>query len=86
MSFRAREQSREKQADFLLATAGLVRGQLFWTDEVSTDKRTSTRPYGRAPIGKRARGYRVFVRGQRMSTLGLLSAHLQFFLSDLVLE
>jgi hypothetical protein len=70
MSFRAREQSREKQADFIIATTGLRRDQLFWTDEVATDKRSPTRPYGRAPIGKRARGHRVFVRGQRMSTLG----------------
>lgn len=72
MSYKAREQSRLKQAEFLLAVEGFQREQLFWTDEVATDKRSPTRPYGRAPLGKRARGYRIFVRGLRVSTLGAI--------------
>ena len=70
MSLKAREQSEAKIAQFIHATQGIVSDRLFFLDETSTDKRTYTRPYGRSRIGRRAQGFRVFVRGQRYSSCG----------------
>ena len=70
ISFDAKEQNATKIAEFILATEGIASNNMFFLDETSTDKRTYTRPYGRALIGRRARGFRVFVRGQRYSSSG----------------
>ncbi len=73
ISFDAKEQNATKIAEFILATEGIASHNMFFLDETSTDKRTYTRPYGRALIGRRARGFRVFVRGQRYSSSGTYS-------------
>lgn len=70
VTFDSAEQREEQVADFVARVHGIARSRLFFTDEVSTDKRSRTRQFGRAVSGQRALGIRVFVRGQRYSSVG----------------
>jgi len=47
--------------------------QLGFLDEVSKDKQTPSRRYGRSKKGRRAEKKQVFVRGCRVSTEALLT-------------
>jgi len=70
MTYRAKEQSIVKKAEFMATIDGIARRRFFWTDEISSDQRSPTRPYGGSKAGHRAFGIRPFVRGERFFSLG----------------
>lgn len=69
----AKERNEEKRMNFLIRMSQYSPEQLGFLDETSKDERTAGRLRGRAATGQRACSHQVFVRGQRVSGLGLLS-------------
>ena len=61
------------RGDFLRRMGEYTPEQLGFLDETSKDDRTCHRKLGRARVGQRAEFEDVFVRGKRVSALGLLT-------------
>ena len=71
----ALEWNEALRADFIARMAQFSPEELGFIDEVSKDKHTVGRRYGRSKKGTRARKSQLFVRGRRTSTVGVLSVN-----------
>lgn len=69
----ARERNETKRADFIRRMAQYEPEELGFLDETSKDERTTGRKNGRSKKGTRAMKKQVFIRGHRLSALGLLT-------------
>lgn len=69
----ARERNEDRRADFIRRMAQYEPEELGFIDETSKDERTTARHFGRSQKGQRAAKKEVFVRGHRVSGLGLLT-------------
>ena len=58
----------------MLETQNIETEKMLFIDEVSTDERSSTREFRWGLRGARVSGRAVFLRGQRYSSIGVLSA------------
>ena len=80
----ALERNEARRAQYITRMARYEPEELGFIDEVSKDERTCGRRYRRSKRGTRARKAQPFVRGQRMSTVGVLT--LNGFVSGMVVE
>jgi transposase len=69
----AKERNEERRMDFLIRMSQYSPEQLGFLDETSKHEHTTGRLRGRAARGQHACNRQVFVRGQRVSALGLLT-------------
>jgi transposase len=69
----ATERNEDKRAEFVYRMAEYTQEQLGFIDETSKDEKTPGRRRGRAKKGRRAKRRQVFIRGHRLSGIGLLT-------------
>ena len=69
----AKERDEDKRAEFVQWMSQYSPEEIGFIDETSKDERTTFRRNGRARKGTRAQRRGVFVRGRRLSAIGLLT-------------
>lgn len=69
----AKERNEQKRMDFLISMSQYSPEHLGFLDETSKDERTTGHLHGQAATGQWACSHQVFIRGQRVSGLGLLT-------------